>query len=85
MEPMRWQTQEARQRFSELVRRAQEDGPQIATRHGEEVVVLSTKEFHRLRGDTMEFRDVLMTGPPTDDLEIERNHTPGREVILPDV
>ncbi len=33
----------------------------------------------------MEFHDFLVTGPPTDDLEIERDHTPGREVILPDV
>ncbi|HZV51607.1 MAG TPA: type II toxin-antitoxin system prevent-host-death family antitoxin [Candidatus Dormibacteraeota bacterium] len=63
--PCAWQTREARQRFSELVRRAQEDGPQIVTRHG----------VPRLPRD----------GPPTDDLEIERDHTPGREVILPDV
>ena len=33
----------------------------------------------------MGFHDFLVTGPPTDDLEIERDHTPGREVILPDV
>ena len=34
---MRWQVQEAKQRLSEVLRRAQADGPQIITRHGEEV------------------------------------------------
>ncbi|MBG0817621.1 type II toxin-antitoxin system prevent-host-death family antitoxin [Planomonospora sp. ID82291] len=32
-----WQVQEAKQRFSEVVRRATDEGPQIVTRHGEEV------------------------------------------------
>ncbi len=37
---MSWQLQEAKQRFSELVRRALEEGPQTVTRRGEEVVVV---------------------------------------------
>ncbi len=37
---MNWQVQEAKQRFSELVRRTLEEGPQVVTRHGEEVVVV---------------------------------------------
>ncbi len=34
---MSWQLQEAKQKFSELVRRALDEGPQIVTRHGESV------------------------------------------------
>lgn len=34
---MSWQVQEAKQRFSELVRRTLAEGPQKVTRHGEDV------------------------------------------------
>jgi prevent-host-death family protein len=61
---MLWQVQEAKQRFSELLRAAQSDGPQIVTRHGEEIAVLiDIAEFHRLRGDVAELRGLLVGGP----------------------
>lgn len=45
-----WQLQEAKARFSELVRRAKTDGPQHITVHGElAVVVLSEKEYSKLK------------------------------------
>lgn len=45
-----WQLQEAKAKLSELVLRAQEDGPQVITRHGREAaVVISTEEYARLR------------------------------------
>jgi prevent-host-death family protein len=47
-----WQLQEAKARFSELVRRAKEDGPQHVTVHGrEEVVIVGADDFRRLAGD----------------------------------
>jgi prevent-host-death family protein len=47
-----WMLQDAKARFSELVRRAHSEGPQHVTVHGRnEVVVISAGEFHRLRGD----------------------------------
>lgn len=55
---MRWQVQEAKQRFGELVRRALGEGPQVVTLRGEEVV-LAVAEFRRLRGDVPDFRDFL--------------------------
>ena len=43
---MTWQLQEAKQRFSELVRCALQEGPQVVTRRGEEVViVVGAEEF----------------------------------------
>jgi antitoxin Phd len=45
----RWQLQDAKARFSELVDRALSDGPQIVTRHGEETaVVVSAKQWAEL-------------------------------------
>ena len=65
---MLWQVQEAKQRFSELLRAARSDGPQIVTRHGEEIaVVMDIADFRRLRGDVADFKDVLLGGPKFDD------------------
>ncbi len=61
---MSWQLQEAKQKFSELVRRAQEDGPQTVTRHGEEVVVVvPAEEYRRLSGNKQDFKEFLMSAP----------------------
>ena len=77
---MLWQVQEAKQRFSELVRAAQSDGPQIVTRHGEEIaVVIDIAEYHRLRGDIVSFKDFLRSGPDFDDLELTRSRELPRE------
>jgi prevent-host-death family protein len=78
---MLWQVQEAKQRFSELLRAAQLDGPQIVTRHGEEVaVVIDITEFHRLRGDIQDFKDFLRSGPDFEDLELSRSRDLPRDL-----
>jgi prevent-host-death family protein len=44
--------QDAKARFSEVVRRAKSDGPQIVTVRGrDEVVVVAAEEFRRLNGE----------------------------------
>jgi prevent-host-death family protein len=69
-----WQVQEAKQRFSELIRAARADGPQMVTRHGQEiVVVIDVAEYRHLRGETAEFKDFLRAGPEFDDLELTRS------------
>jgi len=78
---MPWQVQEAKQRFSELVRRALEDGPQVVTRHGEEaVVVLSVEAFRRLKGDVPDFKEFLLSGPDLSALDLERVRELPRDV-----
>src|ERR1700677_505123 len=50
--PGQWLLQDAKARFSELVRRVRSDGPQHVTVHGrDEVVVVAAEEFNRLKGD----------------------------------
>jgi prevent-host-death family protein len=47
-----WPLQDAKARFSELVRKAKNEGPQHVTIHGrDEVVVIASEEFRRLRGE----------------------------------
>jgi prevent-host-death family protein len=67
-----WPMKDARAKFSELVDRAHDDGPQIVTRNGKPtVVVVSIEEWDRrkrLRGDLVDF---LATSPlRTEGLEI---------------
>jgi antitoxin Phd len=79
--PMQWQVQEAKQRFSELVRRALSEGPQQVTRHGDEVVVvLAADEFYRLIGESRGLKDLLL-GPPFVEIpEVPRDSSPTRRV-----
>jgi prevent-host-death family protein len=51
MPPGHWLLQDAKARFSELVRRVRSEGPQHVTVYGrDEVVVVAAEEFRRLQG-----------------------------------
>ncbi|MFI9561707.1 type II toxin-antitoxin system Phd/YefM family antitoxin [Nonomuraea endophytica] len=79
-----WQLQEAKQRFSEVVRRAHDEGPQIVTRHGEDVaVIIDMAEYRRLKGQEPDFKKFLLDGPDwDDDLDFPRQRDLPREVDL---
>jgi prevent-host-death family protein len=80
-QPGRWLLQDAKARFSELVRRVRSEGPQHVTVHGrDEVVVIAAEEFRRLKGDLTG----AMQASPYRDIEIEpaRTSMPVRDVTL---
>jgi antitoxin Phd len=80
---MVWQLQEAKQRFSEVVRRAQHEGPQVVTRHGDRaVVVISADEYDRLTSGRHELAEFLLTGPDFGELDLQRSAEPPREIAL---
>lgn len=81
---MHWQVQEAKQRFSEVLRAAAAGEPQVVTRHGQEVaVVIEVSEYRRLRGERVELMDYLRSGPLIEDeMDIERVRDVPREVDL---
>jgi prevent-host-death family protein len=83
----RWQMQDAKAKFGELVRRATSEGPQIVTYRGTETaVVLSIEEFRRLEAGRPSFVDHLLGGPKLDDELVElindRSSDTGRETDL---
>jgi prevent-host-death family protein len=84
--PSRWLLQDAKARFSELVRRVRSEGPQHVTVHGrDEVVVISAEEFHRLKGNrTGEVLIAAMQASPYRDIDIEpqRDRMPVRGIGL---
>ncbi len=72
-----WQLQEAKQRFSEVVREAQAHGAQFVTKHGAEVaVVLDIAEYTRLQGTSVDFKEFLRRGPHTEDLDFAPRDLP---------
>lgn len=80
---MAWQLQAAKQRFSELVERAQREGPQIVTKHGREaVVVVSAEEYRRLKGPGDNLVEFLRSAPDFDLLDLRRTSDRGRELAL---
>jgi prevent-host-death family protein len=84
--PGYWVLQEAKARFSELVRRVHSEGPQHVTVHGrDEVVVMAAEDFRRLKGDLtgQALIEALQASPYRDiELEVTREPMPVREVVL---
>lgn len=80
-----WQLQEAKQRFSEVVRRAHDEGPQIVTRHGEDVaVILDMAEYRRIKGQEPDFKEFLLSAPDLSELDLARSRDLPREIDLGD-
>ncbi len=79
-----WQVQEAKARFSDLLRDATRCGPQQITVRGRATaVVLSTRDYERLRGRKPSLVELLRASPLAGtDLEIDRDRSPPRDVEL---
>ncbi len=61
---MKWQLQDAKARFSEVIKRAVDEGAQIVTVHGQDAaVVLSIRDYERLGGRHSAFVDHLLEEP----------------------
>jgi prevent-host-death family protein len=89
--PDHWQIQDAKQRFSEMIRAVTSEGPQVITRHGEDVaVVVDIGEYHRLTRPAVDLADILLGGPKLDEgvtdafaeVEAQRKADYGRAVDL---
>jgi prevent-host-death family protein len=78
---VQWQVQDAKQRFSELLRVAHVEGPQFVTRHGREVaVVIDIAQYRHLKGDVADFKNYLTIGPSFDDLDLARSADSPRSI-----
>jgi len=81
---IRWQLQDAKNRLSELVRKARAEGPQVITLRGRDaVVVVSANEFGKLsrpRGSLVDFfRKSPLAGV---NLDLDRSRDTGRRIDL---
>lgn len=80
----RWKLEDAKARFSEVVRHAREQGPQRVTVRGNDaVVIMSVEEFERMVPEKPRLPFVqFMESLQLDGLVIEREADRGRDVEL---
>lgn len=79
-----WQLQEAKNRFSEVVNEAIENGPQIVSRHGEEVVViLAYSEYRQMQKAQIPLDQFFLQSPlrGIEELDFTRDTSLGRPDI----
>jgi len=79
-----WQSQEAKQHFSEVVRLAQLEGPQKITYRGEECAwVISSRDYRKMKKRKGSIVDFFQKSPHRDvDLKIERRKDLPRKLEL---
>lgn len=82
-----WKLEDAKNRFSEVVRRALAHEPQRVTRNGRDaVVVMSAEDYERLLApqDLVEFlrESPLAEALARGDLDLDRSRDPGRDVVF---
>lgn len=80
-----WQLQEAKNRFSEVIRKAAKEGPQTVTIRGKPAaVVVSAETYARLVPPRMPFAEYLLSGPEWPDDMVEavnnRSRDTGRDI-----
>ena len=81
----KWQLQEAKNRLSEVVRKASDEGPQVITLRGDDaVVVVAADEYARLtrkpKGSLVDFLRKSPLGAV--ELDLARSSDTGRRVDL---
>jgi len=80
---MEWRLADAKNRFSELVKRALVEGPQRVIRRDDAVVVLAEQDYEKLTGKRVGFKEFLMgKGPSLEALDLTRDRSPMRDVKL---
>jgi prevent-host-death family protein len=79
----KWQVQEAKARFSDLVKSAIAEGPQEITVHGTPAaVVLSAEEYKRLSLRQLSFVEFIRQSPLVGlELDLTRDQTPTRRTV----
>ncbi len=77
-----WKLAEAKNRLSEVINLALEEGPQRITRRGDAVVVLSEEEYQLVTGKKQSFTEYLRSGPSLEGLDLQRDRSPMRDIEL---
>jgi prevent-host-death family protein len=80
---MSWRLADAKNRFSELVNRALRGEPQVVVRRRDAVVVVARRDYQKLSGERMSFKQFLLSeGPSLRGLDLRRDKCPMRNVNL---
>lgn len=76
---MEWQVADAKNKFSTVLRKAETDGAQFITKHGQVAgVILSPDEYERLTKATS-FKEFLLSAP-LEEIPLERKQSAARDI-----
>ena len=79
---MEWQTAEAKNRFSELLNRAETEGPQHVTRRNKRFVVIEECDYLRTLKPKRDLIDLLINGPKIENVVLPERRVDTRPVDL---
>jgi len=80
---MSWKLAEAKNKFSEVVQKALSDGPQKIQRRNDSIFVVSEEDYNKLSGIKPSFKNLLLSIPEGEALDLDRDKSPMRDVDLP--
>ncbi|MGA1865567.1 MAG: type II toxin-antitoxin system Phd/YefM family antitoxin [bacterium] len=77
-----WSLQDAKNKFSEVVKEAQKEGPQVVTKRGIEIVIiLSIEDYKKLIKPEISLVEFFQKSPlHGTDLDLKRSKEPSRKV-----
>jgi len=76
-----WQLQEAKNKFSQVVKQAQQGKPQYITVHGKPAaVIVSIDDYQKLNQPQTSLSEALMMPLLEQDLDLSRDPDTGREI-----
>ncbi|MEX0772698.1 MAG: type II toxin-antitoxin system Phd/YefM family antitoxin [Balneolales bacterium] len=80
----KWPLQDAKNKFSELVNKAEYEGPQYVTKRGHEsVVVVSFEDYKKLKSKKNDLLDFFKSSPLRGaDLDLKRDRSSDREIQI---
>ena len=79
---MIWKLADAKNKFSEVVSKALEEGPQKITRRSDAVIIVALKDFERLSDKKPGFKEYLKSAPSMKGIDFKRDRSPFREAAL---
>lgn len=79
---MDWKLAEAKNKLSEVVRRAIDEGPQRVLRRDGNVVIVAEHDYELLAGERRGLKRLLLDGPGLDGVDLTRDRTPIRDSYL---
>lgn len=81
MSPTEWTIAEAKSKLSEVLNLAEQE-PQIITRRNRHYVVLDGDAYRRLTGALPTLKELILSGPSLDGLDLKRDTSTSRELEL---
>ena len=81
MSSTEWNIADAKSKLSEVLNCAEEEA-QIITRRNRQYVVLDGDEYQRLKGTLPSLKDLILSGPSLEGVDLQRDQSFSRELEL---